>query len=91
MAISDYIVHRCNACSEAIIENETLKTSGIIAFLILTALNKPHDFILAIVEVDGEKSVPRYVRRPFKREPDFGVTSVNDDLGELLAKAEEPG
>jgi len=58
---------------------------------ILTALNKPDDFILAIVEVDGDKSVPRYVRRPFKREPDFGVTSVNYDLGELLAKAEEPG
>lgn len=58
---------------------------------ILTALNKPHDFILAIVEVDGDKSVPRYVRRPFRREPDFGVTSVNYDLGELLTKSEEPG
>ena len=58
---------------------------------ILTALNKPHDFILAIVEVDGDKSVPRYVPRSFRREPDFGVTSVNYDLGELLAKAEEPG
>ncbi|HWR58283.1 MAG TPA: DUF3883 domain-containing protein [Thermodesulfovibrionales bacterium] len=58
---------------------------------ILTALNKPQDFILAIVEVDGDKSVPRYVRHPFKREPDFCVTSVNYDLGELLAKAEEPG
>jgi len=56
----------------------------------LTALNKPHDFILAIVEVDGDKGVPRYVRRPFKREPDFGVISVNYDMGELLAKAEEP-
>jgi len=58
---------------------------------ILTALNKPHDFILAIVEVDGDTPIPRYVRLPFKREPDFGVTSVNYDLNELLAKAEEPG
>jgi hypothetical protein len=58
---------------------------------ILTALNKPHDFILAIVEVDGDKSIPRYVRRPFRREPDFGVTSVNYDLGELLAKARDTG
>lgn len=66
------------------------KTVTITKNEILTALNKPHDFILAIVEVDGDKSVPRYVRRPFKREPDFGVTSVNYDLGELLAKAEEP-
>ena len=58
---------------------------------ILTALNKPEDFILAIVEVesDGERT-PRYVRRPFQREPDFGVTSVNYDLNELLARAEEP-
>jgi hypothetical protein len=32
----------------------------------------------------------RYVRRPFRREPDFGVTSVNYDLAELLARAEEP-
>lgn len=67
------------------------KTVTITKNEILTALNKPHDFILAIVEVDGDKSVPRYVRRPFRREPDFGVTSVNYDLGELLAKAEEPG
>ena len=58
---------------------------------ILTALNKPHDFILAIVEVDGDTTIPRYVRRPFKREPDFGVTSVNYDLNELLARGEEPG
>ncbi|MGO9613145.1 MAG: helicase-related protein [Dissulfurispiraceae bacterium] len=67
------------------------KTVTITKNEILTALNKPHDFILAIVEVDRHKSLPRYVRRPFKREPDFGVTSVNYDLGELLAKAEEPG
>lgn len=66
------------------------KTVTITKNEILTAFNKPDDFILAIVEVDGDKSVPRYVRRPFKREPDFGVTSVNYDLGELLAKAEEP-
>ncbi len=58
---------------------------------ILTGLNKPDDFILAIVEVDGDRpGVPRYVRRPFGREPDFGVTSVNYDLGELLARGEDP-
>lgn len=57
---------------------------------ILTALNKPEQFILAIVEVDGEATTPYYVRKPFTREPDFGVTSVNYTLGELLAKAEEP-
>ena len=57
---------------------------------ILTALNKPEDFILAVVEVDGDMTTPRYVRSPFQREPDFGVTSVNYDLGDLLLRAEEP-
>lgn len=58
---------------------------------ILTGLNKPEDFILALVEVDGEKAkLPRYVRQPFQREPDFGVTSVNYDLKEVLARAEAP-
>jgi superfamily II DNA or RNA helicase len=57
---------------------------------ILTGLNKPDEFILALVEVDGQDARPRYVRRPFRREPDFGVTSVNYDLDELLALASEP-
>jgi len=58
---------------------------------ILTSLNKPDDFILALVEfLDGETHRVRYLRRPFQREPDFGVTSVNYDFAELLARAEEP-
>ena len=58
---------------------------------ILYSLNKPDDFILAIVEFhqDGTHRV-HYVRRPFQREPDFGVTSVNYDFTELLARAEAP-
>ena len=58
---------------------------------ILYSLNKPEDFILAIVEfkTDGSHRV-HYVRRPFRREPDFGVTSVNYDFAELLARAEQP-
>jgi hypothetical protein len=31
-----------------------------------------------------------YLRQPFQREPDFGVTSVNYDFGDLLKRAEEP-
>ncbi len=31
-----------------------------------------------------------YVRAPFTKEPDFGVTSVNYDLTELLARTEVP-
>lgn len=56
---------------------------------ILYSLNKPDDFILAIVEfLPDESHRVHYVRRPFRREPDFGVTSVNYDLSELLARAE---
>ena len=59
---------------------------------ILTALNKPEDFILAIVVFpdEGEPRV-RYVRGPFEREPDFGAVSVNYKLDELLARGEAPG
>jgi hypothetical protein len=58
---------------------------------ILYSLNKPDDFILAIVEFTDEHTHrAHYLRRPFQREPDFGVTSVNYDLADLLARAEAP-
>ncbi len=58
---------------------------------ILTSLNKPDDFILALVEfLGGDAHRVRYLRHPFHREPDFGVTSVNYDFAELLARAEAP-
>jgi superfamily II DNA or RNA helicase len=58
---------------------------------ILYSLNKPEDFILAIVEfLEGEAHRVHYVHRPFQREPDFGVTSVNYDFAELLTRAEFP-
>jgi len=58
---------------------------------ILYSLNKPEDYILAMVELlpEGRHRV-RYLREPFRREPDFGVTSVNYGFGELLARASEP-
>jgi hypothetical protein len=57
---------------------------------ILTALNKPDDFWLAIVQINGDGvEEPRYVARPFTREPDFGVTSVNYALDELLRPTEK--
>jgi hypothetical protein len=58
---------------------------------ILFSLNKPEDFILAIVEFleDGSHRV-HYILKPFQREPDFGVTSVNYNFSELLSKAEPP-
>ena len=54
---------------------------------ILYSLNKPEDFILAIVEFMGDKHRVHYAREPFRREPDFGVTSVNYSFAELLARA----
>jgi hypothetical protein len=58
---------------------------------ILYSLNKPDDFILAVVEFfDGDAHRVHYLRCPFHREPDFGVTSVNYDFGDLLERAETP-
>lgn len=58
---------------------------------VLYSLNKPEDFILAIVEfLDEDRHRVRYVRRPFSIKPDFGVTSVNYDFAELLARGGEP-
>ena len=58
---------------------------------VLTALNRPDSFILALVEFLGDDSQRvHYLRQPFRREPDFGVTSVNYDFAELLARAGEP-
>jgi hypothetical protein len=55
---------------------------------ILTALNKPDDFILAVVQVDGAETTTHYIKRPFQREPDFDATSVMYDLAKLLGKAQ---
>jgi hypothetical protein len=61
---------------------------------ILTALNKPDRFILALVEVGEDESTDvRYLRHPFVGAEDayFGVTSVNYDwdtyfgLGEAVS------
>jgi superfamily II DNA or RNA helicase len=59
---------------------------------ILYALNQAERFILAIVLVgdDDRCDGPYYVRRPFTREPDWAVTSLNLDLDALLAQAEPP-
>ena len=63
---------------------------------ILTALNKPEDYLLAIVEVpstekimerQADKCAVRYVLTPFNKEPDFGVTSVNYSIRDLLKRA----
>lgn len=58
---------------------------------ILYSLNKPEQFILALVEfLPDESHRVRYLRQPFRSEPDFDVTSVNYDFDSLLARAGEP-
>lgn len=57
---------------------------------ILCALNKPGDFILAIVEVDGDNTEVTYVREPFDTEPEFSVTSVNYSIKKLANKGLTP-
>ena len=58
---------------------------------ILFSLNKPDDYILAIVEFpDQGGHRVHYLRRPFRREPDFGVTKVDYSFSNLLERAGEP-
>jgi hypothetical protein len=61
---------------------------------ILTSLNKPDDFILAMVEyLDGEEHRLHYLRRPFERSGvtlDFNGASVNFPFADLLGRAEPP-
>jgi SNF2 family DNA or RNA helicase len=57
---------------------------------ILTALNKPDDFILAIGQVeDGHQNLV-YIRQPFQQEPEFAVESINYKLQDLLSKGMAP-
>lgn len=58
---------------------------------ILYSLNKPDDYILAIVEfTQDEGHRVHYLRHPFQREPDFGVTSVNYSFRDLIRRAQAP-
>ena len=58
---------------------------------IIYALNQTDKFLLAVVIVDGDSfEGPHYIRNPFSTEPDFGVASINYDLGDLLSKAVQP-
>jgi hypothetical protein len=58
---------------------------------ILTALNKPDDYILALVFVGAAGAEkPRYLMKPFEQEPDFATASVNFKLKDLMARVEAP-
>jgi len=55
---------------------------------ILTAFNKPDEYILALVEVDGSNAKTIYLKNPFRERPDFAATSVNYDIVDLIDNAE---
>ncbi|MCY3629602.1 MAG: helicase-related protein [Bacteroidota bacterium] len=59
---------------------------------VLCSLTKPEQFILALVLFDQKEQPPRisYVQKPFRSEPDFGVTSVNYSLRTLLNHGRDP-
>jgi SNF2 family DNA or RNA helicase len=58
---------------------------------ILYGLNQSDKFLLAVVLIDGDGyDGPHYVRKPFTKEPDWAVSSINLDLSQLLARAERP-
>jgi SNF2 family DNA or RNA helicase len=57
---------------------------------ILTALNKPDDFILAIGQLEDGQQKLVYIRQPFRQEPDFAVESINYNLQEILMRGEAP-
>ena len=58
---------------------------------IMTALNEPEKFILAIVLFhDHGGETVHYRRRPFDREPEDAVTTVNYRLKDLLDRAGPP-
>lgn len=56
------------------------------------AVNQVHNFILAIVLIDGERAEgPLYVPHPFTKEPDRAVTRINLGLEALLARVTASG
>lgn len=58
---------------------------------VITSLHEPEKFILAVVQVEnGFAREPRYVRKPFSQEPEFGVTAIQVNLQSLLQRAEKP-
>jgi hypothetical protein len=58
---------------------------------ILTGLNRPDAYILAVVFVaDGIAESPIYLHGPFSQEPEFCTASVNFKLAELLESGRQP-
>lgn len=55
---------------------------------VLCGLNNPEDFILAVVQVDGETHHITYFKNPFHHRLDFSISSVNIDIADLKQNAQ---
>ncbi len=55
---------------------------------ILTSLNKPDEFILAVVEIDCKTRTTDYLQNPFRTVPDFTSTAVIYDRKELIENSQ---
>lgn len=51
---------------------------------IITALNSPENFILAIVIVENKSAHVFYLQKPFTRPPDFNAVSVNYKISSII-------
>jgi superfamily II DNA or RNA helicase len=57
---------------------------------IMTALNEPDNFILAVSQVENGEQKLVYIRQPFQSEPEFAVESINYNLSDLLKRGHAP-
>jgi len=57
---------------------------------ILTACNKPDQYILALVLVDGDSRTTHYIREPFNTQLGWSMIGVHCKISDLLQKAETP-
>ena len=53
---------------------------------IIYGLNLPEQFFIALAIVDGKRIEVHYIQNVFRFEPDFGVTSINFNVKDLLTK-----
>jgi SNF2 family DNA or RNA helicase len=53
---------------------------------IIYGLNLPEQFFLALAFVEGKRVEVHYIQNAFRFEPDFGVTSINFNVKDLLTK-----
>lgn len=54
---------------------------------IITGLNKPDEYILAIVEVDGDRTHTIYLQQPFENKPDWASNCVTFDIQNLVQRS----